>query len=168
MIRPAHRVFWLAMVSAWTSLLAIPTQIGGLFNNGAGNPAHLPVEEWFRNAKNWQPGAELPGPWTPVSGQSNEMRLDDPGSIFGLAARSVTVKREQGSAISEIAVEYDKSASKSGPLIKSLARNVGLATGATTPAKQGADQVFEGKEYSVKLHPESSGGATATITRKKA
>ena len=152
----------LSILLAGASLLAIPTSVGGIFQTGLDNPEHEPLEAWFSNPGHWLPGAVLPGPWVSVSGRPTDMRLDNPGAIFGIQARSVTISRDDKGGVKEISVQYDKDTAKSAGahLLSSLTTNVGAAIGAKGHASRGArgtDRYFEGKVYDVLLHPDAGG-----------
>ena len=137
-------------------LLAIPQSFGGAFINAGNNPDKVPLEEWFRDAKRWEPGSPLPGPW--VSGSvPTGMMLSHPGAVFGITASSAVVTRNDKGGIVSVVVFYDAESAKIAKteLQKRLARAVALFTGADGRAAG----------YTVTLKQTHAGAVTATLAR---
>lgn len=135
---------------------AIPQTVGGLFTTAANNPGNLPVEEWFRDAKHWAPGATPPGPWV-MGTVPTGMMLRDPGAVFGINASSVVIARNDAGAIVSVAVFYDAESARvpAGDLHRRLSRAVALFTGADGKAAG----------YTVTLSKPNAGAVTATLKR---
>ena len=137
-------------------LLAIPQSVGGAFINAANNPGNVPLEEWFRDTKHWEPGSTLPGPW--VSGSvPTGMMLSHPGAVFGITAGSAVVTRNDKGGIVSVVVFYDAESARiaGSELQKRLARAVALFTGADGRAAG----------YTVTLKQTHAGAVTATLAR---
>lgn len=137
-------------------LMAIPQSFGGTFINAANNPGNVPLEEWFRDVKHWEPGSVLPGPWVSGSVPSG-MMLSHPGTVFGITAGSAVVTRNDGGGIVSVVVFYDAESAKiaRSDLHKRLSRAVALFTGADGRAAG----------YTVTLKQTNTGAVTATLTR---
>lgn len=138
------------------ALLAIPQSFGGTFINAANNPDRVPLEEWFRDAKHWEPGSALPGPWV-MGSVPTGMMLSHPGPVFGVTAGSAVVTRNDKGGIVSVVVFYDAESAgvARGELHKRLARAVALFTGADGRAAG----------YTVALKQTGAGAVTATLAR---
>lgn len=154
---------WIAALAV-TQALAIPTNFGG-FINARGNERRLPVEEWFRDAKRWLAGADLPGTWSSSAADPARLTLEHPGAVFGIAARSVMVLRDPAGAVKEVVATYDETTSKKPrpALLSSLRRNIGVFTGATARKQADGGEAFSGDGVTVILT--ASGGVSAKIIR---
>lgn len=154
------------LLLASPALQAIPQSIGGLFLNASNNPRRLPVEEWFREATHWEPGAPLPGPW--VSGtESSGLMLRDPGPVFGIQADSVTVTRDDQKRILEVTVYYTDGVSKiaKADLFKRVSRSVALFNGGNLKKTSTGSELHSGKDFSIALHSPNPGAVVATLKR---
>lgn len=137
------------------SLHSIPQTVGG-FTTAQNNPGRLTLEEWFRDAKHWEPGAPLPGAWI-MGTVPTGMMLSQPGAVFGINASSVVVTKDDKGAIVSVAVYYDAETAKvpKAELHKRLSRTVAMFTGADGKAAG----------YTVALSEPNAGAVTATLKR---
>jgi hypothetical protein len=138
------------------TLLAIPQSFGG-FITASNNPRNLTLEEWFRDAANWQPGATLPGTWITGAAGENGLMMSQPGAVFGVDASQVLVMRNDKGGVESVKVFYNADIAKvaKGDLRKRLDKAVTLFTG-----KDG-----KAAGYSVALAEPNAGAVTATFTR---
>ncbi|MEZ0276704.1 MAG: hypothetical protein ACAH88_17480, partial [Roseimicrobium sp.] len=83
-----------ALFSAVPHLPAIPQTVGGLFVNASGNPRHLPVEDWFKDPKNWELSTLPKASWLSGIVPGGRM-LPDPGQVFGFTADHLAVNSSE-------------------------------------------------------------------------
>ncbi|RBP37315.1 hypothetical protein DES53_11453 [Roseimicrobium gellanilyticum] len=146
---------------------AIPQSVGGLFLNASGNPRHLPIEDWFKEAGHWQLSKLPQVPWIMGTDSTGRM-LNDPGQVFGFAADNVVVNNsETGPEITSVAVQFSAEKTKvpRSDLLKRLSRTVATFTGAAEQKLTDGGLSFAGKEYTVVLKEWKSGAVIATLKR---
>ena len=148
-------------------LPAIPQTVGGIFANAAGNSRHLPVEDWFKDPKNWELSTLPKVPWIMGTVPMGRL-LADPGQVFGFTADNLVVNSsEAGPEILSAVVQFsaDKAKVPAPDLLKRLSRTVAAFTGASEVKDKDGSLSFTGKEFTVTLKQWQSGKVTATLKR---
>jgi hypothetical protein len=148
-------------------LPAIPQSVGGIFINANGNPRHLPIEDWFKDPKNWDLSTLPKVPWIMGTDSTGRM-VNDPGEVFGFTAENAAVTSSPtGGEIVSVLIQYkpEKAKVPGSDLLKRLSRTVAAFTGAAEEKRKDGGLSFAGKEYSVVLKQWPSGLVTATLKR---
>jgi hypothetical protein len=149
-------------------LEALPVNnFGGGFR--AQNGQNLLMEDWFRDAKRWAKGAELPGPWKAASSDGTKMQMENPGAVFGAEAATATVIKNAAGEIQSVHVEFipTKAGSSKTALTGRLQAAIGVFQGNAKWVKlTGGSMVNTGHELIVSLQQDrATGNVTARLTR---
>ena len=161
----ARSIIVLSVLLLGTALLAIQQAGPGIFVNGEGNEERQPVEEWFRLPYHWQAGVVLPGIWTASPRDATLLVMDNPGAVFGISARSITVVKDKTGAVREVIAGYDETTSRKSraALLAALQKNIGVFTGTEVKKLADGSLGFTGGGLSIILA--TAGGVTVTLSR---
>ena len=160
--KPLSRRAWISgalVASAFFACLvrpapALPNTIGG---NGFLGAANMNFEDFIATVAPWGKDAPLKGEWAPVlsEGKKQTLKLKQTAVVFGLAAKEVTVEKEDGKLVLAKVSFVDE---------KKGAGNLSVRLRRAIAAWAGADFAAEASVLKAKgLSLEVSGGAQSAL-----
>ncbi len=131
--------------------LAIPQTFNG--NNGFVIAAGMAFQDFAGRKAAFEPGAEMPGKWTPVHGKKNVLKLDMDTPVFGIKASEITAQKTDKQVVQFSVVyradDHRQEARVHGSLQDRVIAAINAFTGKSISAKTPVD--YQGVLISVSL-----------------